>query len=127
MMTKFWVYGGEIHPSKESLDAAVLAQRDRLENNPTTWAIVKEVVANDSGGWHVLPEKLTDSQIKNLDFNKRYNVSSIYTGETNVALDSVSAAAKVSEYRAVYALRMEVNTIYETDEPRNVSMAEYVS
>jgi len=125
-MAKFWVYGGEIHSSKESLDAAVLAQRDRLENNPTTWAIVKEVVANASGGWDVLPEKLTDSQIKNLDFNKRYNVSSIYTGETNVALDSISAAAKVSEYRAIYALRMEVNTIYETDEPRNVSMAEYV-
>tara|TARA_R110002153_G_scaffold222478_1_gene374827 strand:- start:813 stop:1193 length:381 start_codon:yes stop_codon:yes gene_type:complete len=126
-MAKVWVYGGQVYTSRETADAAVIVAQSRLEQNPTDWVIVKEVVTGANSVWTILPSKLTDSQINNLNPNKHYSVSPIYTGENFLGLRGSEASAKVLELRSDYANRMEVNTIYESLEPQNVSMATYVS
>jgi hypothetical protein len=126
MATK-WIYAYTEYTTQADVDAAVVAQRDRLDNNPTDWVVVKELTGNASDGWVVPSETLTDDQINGLDSTKHYSVAAIHKGDNDLGLTASEAAAKVAEHRAAYAEYMRVNTIAKIQEysPSNVDMSAY--
>jgi|TARA_R110001606_G_C14888120_1_gene592302 hypothetical protein len=126
MSTK-WIYTFNEYTSQSDLDAAVLAQKVRLDSNPTDWVEVKKATGNDTDGWVLSPTLLTDAEINNLDAAKYYSVSAIASGDNALGLTSPEADAKVRELRTAYAQGMQVNTVYVVDAPTSEDMSAYVA
>ena len=127
MATK-WLYATNVYTTQEAADAAVVAQKYRLDNNPTDWAVVKELTGNASDGWVVPSLALTDSEINTLDDAKHYSVASVWEGNNYLGLTATEADAKILELRVPYAQRIEANTIYTVDDlTNNIDMSDYVA
>ena len=125
MATK-WIYSNNEYATQSALDAEVVAQKNRLDNNPTDWVVVKELTGNANDGWVMPPETLTDSEINRLDSTKHYNVASVHGGGNDLGLTASEATAKVAEHRTRYAQYIQANTVYEVYAPSNVDMSGYV-
>mgnify|MGYP000058714120 FL=1 len=110
-MSNKWAYTKVLYTSQDEVDAAVVAQKVRLDNFPTDWVIVKEVTGSAVGGWIVPAATLSDSDIDSLDATKRYSVASIHEGENYLGLTASEATAKVAEIRTLYARWMNVNSV----------------
>ena len=121
-----WLYAMNEYTTQASLDAAVTAQKDRLDNNPTDWVEVKEATGNDTDGWVLSPTPLTDAEINNLDAAKHYSVSAVASGDNALGLTPSEADAKVRELRNFYAQSIQANTVYAVDAPTNIDMSGYV-
>jgi len=126
MSTK-WIYTFVDYTSKADLDAAVLAQKVRLDSNPNDWVRVKEATGNDTDGWVLSPTPLTDAEINNLDAAKHYSVSAIATGDNALGLTPSEADAKVRELRTSHAQSIQANTVYAVDAPTAADMSDYVA
>tara|TARA_R110002153_G_scaffold198886_1_gene352327 strand:+ start:72 stop:425 length:354 start_codon:yes stop_codon:yes gene_type:complete len=114
------------YTTQASLDAAVTAQKDRLDTNPTDWVRVKEATGNDTDGWVLSPTLLTDAEINNLDAAKYYSVSAIATGDNALGLTPSETEAKVLDHRTLYAQHIGANTVYAVDAPTSEDMSGYV-
>lgn len=136
-MATIWQYCGDEYETEALVNAAVLNTKSRLDNNPTDWAIVKEISGSVATGWLVPVHTLTDSEINNIDTTKVYSVSSVKHSDMDFGLTSSEATAKVAEHRASYAAYLRVNLIIKYDTvdpsepteyaPTNVDMSGYVS
>lgn len=128
-MTTTWFYSGEQYSTEALVNAAVLDQKVRLDNNPTDWVIVKELSGNASDGWIVPATTLTDSEITSLDDTKHYNVAAVVSGDNDLGLTASEATAKIAEHKTSYADYLRVNTIVKTQEysPSNADMSGYTS
>ena len=104
-------YTKVLYTSQDEVDAAVVAQKIRLDSFPTDWVIVKEVTGSAVGGWIVPAGSLSDSEIDNLDATKRYSVAALHNGENCLGLTASEATAKVAEHRTSYARWMKVNSV----------------
>lgn len=124
-MANTWVYTGIEYTTEDALNAAVVAQKVRLDNNPTDWVIVKELTGN-ADGWVVPSETLSDSEINNLDETKHYSVAAVVEGGNDLGLTSSEANAKIAEYRTSYCQFIGVNVIGIFYPPSNVDMSGYV-
>jgi|TARA_R110000744_G_scaffold43245_1_gene97161 hypothetical protein len=127
-MSNKWIYATIEYSSEDEVGPAVVAQKARLENNPTDWVIVKELTGNADDGWVVPSETLSDSEINSLDATKHYSVASIFDGDNDLGLTASETTAKIAEHRILYARRIEVNTVlcYYIYPPSNVDMSGYV-
>jgi hypothetical protein len=137
MSTK-WYYCTETFSTQEDVNQKVLYVKQRLDNNPTDWAIVKQLGGNSESGWIVPVTKLTDTEINNLNANHYYSISSIVGSGNFIGLSSVEIQAKVLEYRKEYCDYYRVNTVEQLTEvdgvitetteyaPTNVDMSGYV-
>lgn len=125
MSTK-WIYANSEYSTQAEVDAAVVAQKARLDNNPTDWVIVKELTGNASDGWVVPSETLSDSEANSLDTTKHYSVASVHDGDNDLGLNYTEATAKIAEHRTRYAQSRQLNTVYKVDPPSNVDMSGYV-
>ena len=121
-----WFYTNKQYTTKAEVDAAVVAMKSRLENNPTDWVIVKELTGNAVDGWVIPSETLSDSEINNLESGKYYNVAAVVDGYNDLGLTASEATAKVAEHRTSYARFMSVNTVVFVSPPSNVDMSGYV-
>ena len=126
-MTTTWFYSGKQYSTEALVNAAVLDQKLRLDNNPTDWVTVKELSGNASDGWVIPATTLTDSEINNLDDTKHYNVASVIGGDNDIGLTASEVTAKIAEHRATYANHWRVNTIAKVQEysPSNADMSAY--
>lgn len=125
-MSDIWIYNNNAYNTEAEVNAAVTALKNRLDNNPTDWVVVKEVTSNGEGGWIVIPTPLTDEEINNLDTTKYYNVNSVPAGDTFIGLTGEEAAAKVVELRSLYANWIRANIIVKEYAPTNEDMSGYV-
>ena len=124
-----WHYANVAYETEALAEAAVLVMKERLENNPTDWVVVKELSGNANDGWVVPATALTDSEINNLDDTKHYNVSSVLAGDTDIGLTASEATAKIAEHRTVYSDSFRVNTLVKIEEysPSNADMSGYTA
>jgi len=125
-MANIWVYTGTEYTTENAVNAAVVERKARLENNPTDWAIVKELTGNADDGWVVPSETLSDSEINSLDATKYYSVAAVVDGNNDLGLTASEATAKVAEHRTSYARFIQANTILLLYPPSNVDMSGYV-
>tara|TARA_R110002050_G_scaffold63602_2_gene138943 strand:- start:560 stop:973 length:414 start_codon:yes stop_codon:yes gene_type:complete len=137
MSTK-WYYCKETFSTQEDVNQKVLDVKQRLDNNPTDWAIVKQLDGSDESGWVVPRAVLTDAEINNLNANNYYSCSSVVGSDTQIGISSAKTQAKVVEYRKEFCDYYQVNTvaqftevdgvITETTEyaPTNADMSGYV-
>lgn len=125
-MSDIWIYNNNAYNTEAEVNAAVTALKNRLDNNPTDWVVVKEVTSNGEGGWIVTPTPLTDEEINNLDTTKYYNVNSVPAGDTFIGLTGEEAAVKVVELRSLYANWIRANVIVKEYAPTNEDMSGYV-
>lgn len=125
-MANTWVYTGTEYTTEDEANAAVVERKARLENNPTDWAIVKELTGNADDGWVVPSETLSDSEINSLDATKYYSVAAVVDGNNDLGLTASEATAKVAEHRTSYARFIQANTILLLYPPSNVDMSGYV-
>lgn len=128
--TTTYYYNSEQYANLTLVADAVTALKQRLDNNPTDWVVVKQATSNGEGGWIISPTPLTDEEINTLDASLYYNVSAQHDGTTHVGCSGIEAAAKVLEIRASYARWLGANTITKvvTEEltPTNEDMSGYV-
>ena len=127
-MATEWHYALQSYSSEADANAAVTAMKSKLDNEPTVWCEVKLLSGNANDGWVVPSEKLTDSEINNLDANSFYNVSAIISGTTYTAISGTEAATRVNELRTEYAQNRNVNKIIKIEPyaPTNQDMSGYV-
>ena len=128
--TTSYYYNSEQYANLDLVATAVTALKQRLDNNPTDWVVVKQVTSNGEGGWVVSPTPLTDAQINALDSSLYYNVNAQHDGTSYIGCSGTEAAEKVAEIRSSYARWVEANTITkvvtETLTPTNEDMSGYV-
>lgn len=98
-----YCYANNFYNTESEAQDAVVAMKLRLDNNPTDWMTVKEIVGSQEAGWQMNPNTLTDEQINNLDDTKTYMASSPITGENCMPLTASEVEAKVTEFRTAYA------------------------
>lgn len=127
-MTTQWFYALQTYDSEADVNAAVTDMKSKLDNEPTAWCEVKLLGGNANDGWIVPPEKLTDTEINNLDANSFYNVSAVISGTTYTAISGSEAVTRINELRTEYAQNLGVNTITKVNpyEPTNQDMSGYV-
>ena len=137
-MSTRWYYCTETFSTQEDVNQKVLDVKQRLDNNPTDWAIVKQLGGNSESGWIVPVTELTDAEINNINANHYYSISSIVGSDNFIGLSSVEIQAKVPEYRKEYCDYYRVNTVTQLTEvdgvitetteyaPTNADMSGYV-
>lgn len=138
MSTK-WYYCAETFFTQEDANQKVLDVKQRLDNNPTDWAIVKQLDGSNESGWVIPKTVLTDAEVNSLNANYFYSISSVVGSGTFIGLSSSETQAKVLEYRKEYCDYYQVNTIKEFTEvdgviteiteyaPTNVDMSSYIT
>ena len=120
-----WYYNDQEFSTEADVKKAVAALRDRLENNPTDWVVVKRLTGDKDAGWDIPTDELSDAEINKLDPSHHYSVSSVMGGSSEVGLSAAEAADKVLEYRREYAQLNYVNTIQKQYSP-TIDMEKYV-
>ena len=110
MATRYF-YCGAIYSTEAEAQSAAVLQAARFENNPTDWIVVKEISGSQEGGWQIIPNSLTDDQIKNIDPSKTYLLASVVEGENIMPATSSEVTAKVLSYRPIYAAHIRANII----------------
>ena len=127
-MATNWYYFDTKYSSQEDANQKVLAVKQRLDNNPTDWVVVKKLGGSAESGWIIPTEALTDQEINNLSASHYYLVSAVISGDSSIGLSSVQANAKVLSHRKEYCDFYMVNTITEIKlyAPTNVDMSGYV-
>ena len=117
-----YIYAANAYETLDEVEAAVRNIKDQLDNNPTTWCVVKpminptvielstgDVIGYDSG------DPLTDQEIKALsDSDKIYNVFSIDAGDNFTEVPENAVAGKVRAMRTAYANWLRVHIYYDT-------------
>jgi hypothetical protein len=124
-----YVYAQNDYQTIEEVNAAVTSLKNRLDNNPTDWCVVKLLSGNAVDGWVVPSIGLNDEMINNhISPDSYYNVSSVNDGTTYTAITGTEAIQRVQEMRTKYATWVQANTIYSFDEqvPSNEDMSGYV-
>jgi hypothetical protein len=124
-MPSYWIYGRAQYDTQAAAEAAVTEMKNKLDNCPTNWCVIKEATPDGNGGY-ILGNPLTDDQVNNLNNDALYNVWSIRTGENLIAVDAATVASKIAEWRVNWAQIMEANQIFQTWEPTNEDMSGYV-
>ena len=125
-MSTTWFYKDNEYTSEADVNQAVLDFKNRLDNNPTDWAVVKQLTGDAESGWGVPQEGLTDAEINALDETQHYSISSVVGGGSEVGLTAAEITAKVAEYRTEYAQFCQANTVVNTYSPTNIDMSGYV-
>lgn len=126
-MSTTWFYKGNQHTSEADVNQAVLDFKNRLDNNPTDWVVVRQLTGDAESGWVIPVEELTDAEINALDQAHHYSVSSVVEGGSEVGLTATEATAKVAEYRLGFANYYGANVITKTYAPTNEDMSVYTS
>jgi hypothetical protein len=138
-MSTNWYYCAETFSTQVDANQKVLDVKQRLDNNPTDWAIVKQLDGSAESGWVVPATILTDAEVNNLNANYYYSISSVVGSGTFIGLSSAETQAKVLEYRKGYCDYYQVNNIKEFTEvdgvitetteyaPTNVDMSSYMA
>lgn len=109
-------YAYNLYNTESEAQDAVVALKSRLDNNPTDWMVVKEIVGSQEAGWQMNPNTLTDEQITNLDDAKVYMATSPITGENYMPLTASEVRAKVTDFRASYANWIRASHISKFDD-----------
>jgi|TARA_B100000035_G_C20643802_1_gene397837 hypothetical protein len=123
-------YASRIYTSLENVEAAVTAMKQRLDNNPTDWCVVKpminprtiaiysgNVIGYDSG------DALTDTQINALSSSSTvYNVYSIHEGDNFTEVAEADVAGKVRNMRRDYARRFNVDKYINFDKEQTLNV-----
>lgn len=127
-MTTKWYYAYQEYETEALCDAAVLAMKNKLDNEPTEYMEVTLVTSDGNDGWVVGETQLTDAEILSVGNSGNYNVHSPLTGETEVGVTGSVVQTKLIEYRQAYAQQNEVNTKRSVTEssPTNTDMLGYV-
>lgn len=124
MAIKYW-YANAYYDTESDAQGAVVSLKVRLDNNPTDWMVVKEIVGSQEAGWQMNPTTLTDEQINNLDNAKFYMAYSPVTGENLMPLTASEVAVKTTEFRAAYANWIEADKIIEYDDTATNDVENY--
>jgi predicted nucleotidyltransferase len=114
-------YGLVGYETLEEVEAAVTQMKDKLDNQPTQWCVVKpminprtiaiysgDVIGYDSG------EALTDAQIKALSTSDTlYNIYAVFEGDNLTELSEEEVVEKVNTLKRSFARIHEVNTYFD--------------
>lgn len=110
---KKYYYIGQEFDTLESVNAAVLEHKTKLETCPCEFIHVKEVTGSAETGWTVTPDMLTNEQILAIDPNsdKYYSVASVHYGDSEVGLTAAETVAEIDRLMRKYGSWVQVNTI----------------
>lgn len=100
--TTTYIYFGTEYGSISEANQAVLDQKNRLDNNPNDWCIIRSLGGSSASGWVVPMQVMTDEEINALSGSGSYSVSSIHSGHSDVGLTAAEATEKVAEHRSSY-------------------------
>jgi len=129
--TTSYYYNSEKHANLQLVADAVARLKERLDNNPTDWVVVRQVKSDGADGWIFSGAALTDDEIQNIDASLYYSVNALHDGNTYIGLSGTEATAQIADCRASYARWLGVNTITKviTEEikPTNHDMSAYTS
>lgn len=114
-MTITYEYGNISYNTEDEAHSAALVMKSRLENNPTDWCIVKEILPTEDGAWLIRPDNLSNADIMNPSEEKRYSIYSRYTGENIMPLTSSELSAKVTEFRKAFVNHYDLLNITKVD------------
>ena len=115
-MTIQYCYANTFYDTESDAQDSVIDFKARLDNNPTDWMTVKEIIGSQESGWQMNPTTLTDEQINNLDDTKVYMAYSPVTGENYMPLTASEVTVKVTEFRRAYANWIEADKIIKYDD-----------
>lgn len=101
-MPTIYMYNYIRYNTESEAQAAVTSVKSRLDNNPTDYAVVKELQENEDGTFLVNSTHLTDDQINNLDASKKYLAYSIQGCDHAMPLSSDDVISKLADYRREY-------------------------
>jgi len=114
-MPTVYMYNYIRYDSEAEAQAAVAQKKNRLDNNPTDYAVVKELQENEDGTFLVNPTPLTDSEINNLDVAKKYLTCSVQGRDNAMPLSSSEVADKLIDYKREYATWASLGKIIKFD------------
>lgn len=94
------------------VEAAVLATKDKLDNKPTTWCVVKRILPVGVGhSYNVPADGLLDAEILSLDAEGIYKVSSDINGTVYENLTATQANEAIQTERTIWAQAFRVHEI----------------
>lgn len=128
-MTLVYAYGDGVFNTEDELNAAVTSQKNILDNRPSVWVDVKMLSGNETDGWTVPGNKMTDEEINNLDTSRYYNVTSITHGVTYTGITGTEANTRIwGELRRWFAQFYKANEVNKIEiyAPTNQDMSGYV-
>ena len=122
----YYIYAGTKYNTEAEVNAAVVAMKDVLDNNPSAYAQIKLLSGSATDGWSIPAQALTDAEIAAISGDGFYSAYSEFSGETHLGLTAAEAIAKVQEYKIKYGQYHSVNTLHIVTIPTNVDMSGYV-
>tara|TARA_R110000764_G_C10899350_1_gene371261 strand:- start:62 stop:553 length:492 start_codon:yes stop_codon:yes gene_type:complete len=107
-----YYYGSNQYASQAEVDSAVLDMKNKLDNSPTNWCVVKRLTLVNGGQQYQVPnEVLSDLEIMSLDPTGIYKVSSVIFGKNYDDLTADEASAAVALERTRWANAYAVHLI----------------
>jgi len=124
---KTWIYNFAAYDSESNANDAVTALKNQLDNQPTFYVEVKLLSGNDTDGWIIPAQKLTDEEINaGLNTDSYYAVSAVYEGISHVGLNGALAEEKIALIKRMYAQRCRANVMTIETAPSIHDMSGYV-
>ena len=120
-MTRY-IYAEVTYETVDEVQEAVTAMKDRLDNNPTDWCVVKPSISSQTlriDGNEVVAyaygNPLTDAEINALDSSETvYNVFSINDADNYTEVSENNVAEKIRLMRASYGRWLAVDKYFDS-------------
>jgi hypothetical protein len=108
-------YAASEYSTEAEAQQAVVAFKDRLDNQPSTYCTVRRLGGNAEDGWEVPVEQLSDAEILSIT-EGWYSVHSSLHGMQYMPISADEVLAKVQEYKMLEATFYHADKIYYTAE-----------
>ena len=129
-MTKKYIWGDGEYNSLAEANAAAQQRKDTLDTQPSQYCTVKLLGGNETDGWVVPVEDMTDAEVVALQDNdgNHYAIYSMFEGETQMGLTSNVIKTEVQRLKRGFGSIMAATKIYiEEEVDTDVDMSEYVT
>lgn len=129
-MAKTYVFAQTTYNTLADAQAAAVSKKDEFEKNPTQYARVKLLGGNETDGWQVPVEDLTDAEINALqpDDGNYYGVYSPFDGQMNVGLTSNEALTELARLKKLMGTLLGATKIVVQEEVEtDIDMSEYTA
>lgn len=110
---EYWCYGNTRYATLADADAAAVAMKNTLDNQPTTYINVREVTGSAESGWRwATSANLTDSEIVNLSGDGIYYSQSEWDSEALYGQTVQQVKDRVLKCRNLFGYSRRVDIIF---------------
>jgi hypothetical protein len=129
-MAKTYVFAQTTYNTLADAQAAAASKKDEFERNPTQYARVKLLGGNETDGWQVPAEDLTDAEINALqsDDGNYYGVYSPFDGQMSVGLTSNETLTELARLKKLMGTLLGATKIVVQEEiETDIDMSDYTA